>query len=40
MGKDRDTFIGKVNEILESIRIKRDDDESRPILLLGQAWVD
>ncbi|ORY66174.1 uncharacterized protein BCR38DRAFT_174270 [Pseudomassariella vexata] len=33
-GKDRDTFVGKASELLEAIRIKRDD-ESRPILLLG-----
>lgn len=36
-GKDRDTFIGKANELLEAIRIERDDVESRPILLLGHS---
>jgi triacylglycerol esterase/lipase EstA (alpha/beta hydrolase family) len=36
-GKDRDTFIGKANELLEAIRIERDDMESRPILLLGHS---
>ena len=36
-GTDRDTFIGKANELLEAIRIERDDMESRPILLLGHS---
>lgn len=36
-GKDRDTFNGKVNELLEAIRIERDEVESRPILLLGHS---
>jgi triacylglycerol esterase/lipase EstA (alpha/beta hydrolase family) len=36
-GKDRDTFIGKANELLEAIRIERDDMESRPILFLGHS---
>ena len=37
-GKDRDTFVGKANELLEAIRIERDDmEESRPILLLGHS---
>lgn len=36
-GKDRDIFIGKANELLEAIRIERDDMESRPILLLGHS---
>jgi hypothetical protein len=36
-GKDRDTFIGKANELLEAIRIERDGIESRPILLLGHS---
>ena len=36
-GKDRDTFIGKANELLEAIRIERDGMESRPILLLGHS---
>lgn len=35
-GKDRDTFVGKANELLEAIRIEREDD-SRPILLLGHS---
>lgn len=35
-GKDRDTFVGKANELLEAIRIKRTDD-TRPILLLGHS---
>jgi hypothetical protein len=36
-GKDRDTFMGKANELLEAIRIKRDGVESRPILFLGHS---
>jgi len=36
-GKDRDTFIGKANDLLEAIRIERDGTESRPILLLGHS---
>jgi pimeloyl-ACP methyl ester carboxylesterase len=36
-GKDRDTFNGKANELLEAIRIERDEVESRPILLLGHS---
>jgi len=37
-GKDKDTFVGKANELLESIRIKRPDSaESRPILFLGHS---
>jgi triacylglycerol esterase/lipase EstA (alpha/beta hydrolase family) len=36
-GNDRDTFIGKANELLEAIRIERDDIEPRPILLLGHS---
>lgn len=37
-GKDKDTFVGKANELLESIRIKRPDRaESRPILFLGHS---
>jgi triacylglycerol esterase/lipase EstA (alpha/beta hydrolase family) len=35
--KDKDTFIGKANELLEAIRIERDEVESRPILLLGHS---
>jgi hypothetical protein len=33
--KDRDTFNGKANELLEAIRIERNEVESRLILLLG-----
>jgi hypothetical protein len=33
-GKDRDTFVGKANELLEAIRIERDKAESRPIIFL------
>ncbi|KAI1317289.1 hypothetical protein F5Y16DRAFT_153371 [Xylariaceae sp. FL0255] len=33
-GKDRDTFVGKANELLEAIRVERDGTESRPILFL------
>jgi hypothetical protein len=33
-GKDRDTFVGKANELLEAIRIERDGIESRPIVFL------
>lgn len=36
-GKDRDTFIGKANDLLESIRIERGDDETRPIILFGHS---
>jgi hypothetical protein len=36
-GKDRDTFIGKASELLEAIRIEREDFESRPILFLGHS---
>jgi hypothetical protein len=32
--KDRDTFSGKANELLEAIRIEKDKVESRLILLL------
>ncbi|KAI1321868.1 TPR-like protein [Xylariaceae sp. FL0255] len=31
-GKDRDTFVGKANELLEAIRVERDGDDSRPII--------
>jgi hypothetical protein len=34
-GGNRNTFIGKANELLEAIRIERDDVESRPIIFLG-----
>jgi hypothetical protein len=36
-GKDRDTFIGKASELLEAIRLEREDIESRPILFLGHS---
>ena len=36
-GKDRDSFIGKANELLEEIRIERYEVESRPVLLLGHS---
>lgn len=36
-GKDKGTFISKANDLLEAIRIERDDIESRPILLLGHS---
>ncbi|KAI1774882.1 TPR-like protein [Hypoxylon cercidicola] len=36
-GQDRDTFLGKANELLEAIRIERDEVESRPILFLGHS---
>ncbi|KAK1762400.1 hypothetical protein QBC33DRAFT_623724 [Phialemonium atrogriseum] len=36
-GEDHDTFSGKANELLEAIRIKRVDVETRPILLLGHS---
>ncbi|ETS73696.1 hypothetical protein PFICI_14642 [Pestalotiopsis fici W106-1] len=36
-GKDRDTFVGKANELLEAIRIERDEDEDRPIIFLGHS---
>src|SRR6187402_1854453 len=36
-GRDRDTFVDKANELLEAIRIEREDLELRPILLLGHS---
>jgi alpha-beta hydrolase superfamily lysophospholipase len=36
-GIDRSTFIDKANELLEAIRIKRDDDENKPLILLGHS---
>ena len=36
-GKDRSTFIDKASELLEAIRVERDDAESRPILFLGHS---
>lgn len=35
-GKDRDSFIGKASELLEAIRIERED-MSTPILFLGHS---
>ncbi|KAF6793061.1 NB-ARC domain-containing protein [Colletotrichum musicola] len=36
-GKDRSTFIDKANDLLEDIRLEREDTESRPILFLGHS---
>ncbi|KAF6804850.1 NB-ARC and TPR domain protein [Colletotrichum musicola] len=36
-GKDRSTFIDKANDLLEDIRLEREDAESRPILFLGHS---
>jgi len=36
-GQDRDTFIGKANELLKAIRIERDEVELRPMPLLGHS---
>lgn len=36
-GKDKDTFIGKANELLEAIRNERRNEESRPILFFGHS---
>ena len=36
-GQDRDTFVGKASELLEAIRVERDNDESRPIIFLGHS---
>jgi len=36
-GRDRDTFMGKANDLLEVIRTERQDIESRPILFLGHS---
>ncbi|KAK4188864.1 hypothetical protein QBC35DRAFT_495003 [Podospora australis] len=36
-GRDRDTFTGKASELLEAIRVERDDDDVRPILFLGHS---
>ena len=36
-GKDRSTFIDKASELLEAIRVERDDVETRPILFLGHS---
>ena len=35
--KDRDIFIGKANELLEAIRIKREGVYSRRIMFLGHS---
>lgn len=35
-GHDQGTLIDKSNELLEAIRVKRDDDdETKPLILLG-----
>ncbi|KGO70255.1 Tetratricopeptide-like helical [Penicillium italicum] len=36
-GKDQGTFVDKANELLESIRIERDEDDNRPIILMGHS---
>jgi triacylglycerol esterase/lipase EstA (alpha/beta hydrolase family) len=36
-GKDVSTFIDKASELLEAIRVERDDAMSRPILFLGHS---
>jgi hypothetical protein len=36
-GTDRSTFIDKANEFLETIRIKRDEREDRPLILMGHS---
>jgi len=36
-GGDRDSFVGKANELLEAIRVERDDNDQRPILFLGHS---
>lgn len=37
-GHDQGTFIDKSNELLEAIRVKRDDDEDKkPLILLGHS---
>lgn len=36
-GRDRSTFLDKASELLEAIRIERDDGERRLILLLGHS---
>ncbi|KAI1392353.1 uncharacterized protein F4822DRAFT_436211 [Hypoxylon trugodes] len=35
--QDRDTFIDKANELLEAVRIEREEIESRPIIFLGHS---
>ncbi|KAF7556979.1 hypothetical protein G7Z17_g1046 [Cylindrodendrum hubeiense] len=36
-GQDRDTFVGKASELLEALRVEREDIESRPIIFLGHS---
>ncbi|KZL67693.1 NB-ARC domain-containing protein, partial [Colletotrichum tofieldiae] len=36
-GKDRATFVDKANDLLEDIRLEREDTDSRPILFLGHS---
>ncbi|KAI1767803.1 TPR-like protein [Hypoxylon sp. FL1150] len=36
-GNDRTTFLDKANDLLEAIRIERDDAKSRPIIFLGHS---
>jgi triacylglycerol esterase/lipase EstA (alpha/beta hydrolase family) len=36
-GRDKDNFIGKANELLEAVRIKRREAPDRPILFLGHS---
>jgi hypothetical protein len=38
-GKDHDTFVGKANELLEAIRVNRDEveDKTRPIIFLAHS---
>ena len=36
-GRDRNTFVGKANELLEAIRIERHDIESRSMIFLGHS---
>ena len=36
-GNDQGTFVDKANELLEAIRVKRDDEERKPLLLLGHS---
>lgn len=36
-GNDRDTFIGKANELPEAIQIERGDAGTRPIIFLGHS---
>ncbi|XDG07707.1 hypothetical protein ABKA04_007322 [Annulohypoxylon sp. FPYF3050] len=36
-GKNKETFLEKANELLKTVRIKRDGVESRPIMFLGHS---